>query len=385
MKKIWILTVLAMFCLSLSLAGQEAAPPSPEGSAERSKDNLQNAETLYPFTEYSRTYIDKRHYSLSFSRTEKIAAIVRKHCLPDAAGRAKYVKGENPSAFDEKEIIQNVQEEVAGNLKIKVSLSGKPLNLTQADARKMVREKVMEKYPESDEDLEKKYKKEAEKKFPTVKEGDIVTVRYVIGRKRFTYKGKFYGFGLGGKSIRINSRNISVRDLVDGEISKFRDKVSKGKRKNYVDGKLEEYRRQKVGCEIEEANKLFLEKIAENDKHGFIFYGVFDPGKLPAVLREKYNKGTLTAEERLRGCVNEWVSAGKVIHDMAKDMLKVTAQRVKYEREIEKVRLEELKKKQAEEAERKRQEEANRNANNAPPADGAPGGEGGAPGGEGAM
>ena len=369
MKKGLILSAVLVFLLNSALVGQDPAgmPPEGENVTEQNKEKEQTAEELYPYVKPLGVPVDRKEYATSLQRTEEIAKRVRKAFLLDAAARAPYVKqpaagGGEVRKFDEKEIRAALEEQISKEVLggKSVNPAGKPLEATRQKARTAVQDAVLKKFPKSEEQLKGELVKEAEKQYPLAKKGDKVTVQYSSGRSNYRISGTFYGYGIRGKSIMINSRSVAVRDLSAQDIPKFSKPDNEAMRKRYVEKKLSKYQDEKFKYEKQLADRLLQKEIAENDKNGFIFYGLFKADRLSKALQAKYKEGTLLPEERLKGCVNEWTSADRIITDMAEGMIQITRKRIAHERKIEERRIAEEKRRQQEDEEKKRQEEANK-------------------------
>lgn len=388
MKKNLLLTAVTVFVLQFALAAQEPPAPRPEENvapAEEVNNNGQDnekpktADELFPYVANLRTHIDKNDYPLSLKRTEEIYKRVQKVFLPDAAAREQYVKlpanaqvGASVQEFDEKKLLEDLESDISKEVLggKSVNPAGQPLAATRLKARDAVQDKVKIKFPFSDKEMIAQFTKEAEKKYPLAKKGDKVTVHYTAGRTTYRISGTFYGYGIRNRSILVNSRTITVRDLSKQDIPRFSLPDNNRAKQNYVQSAIKKYRDSKFKYEKELSESLLRKEIAGNDKNGFIYYGIFKPSRMPAKLQEKYKEGLLAPEERLKYCVNEWMAADKVITDMAQDMISVTKKRIAYERKLEEQRLAELKKRMQEEEERKRREQENNQGNENNPGNG---------------
>lgn len=379
-RNLVLFAAAAVFCSMFSAIGQEL----PEGEFVPGENQTGNemglklsADQRFPYVEKLRTNINRNDYHVSLQRTEKIASMLKKIFLPDQKGREKYVKaqGEEPvQVYDEKQLLSAFEKVVSKQVLNGASASpvGKPNAADRLAARAAVQGMVKKKFPAKDSDMEKKFLAEAQKKYPIYKKGDKITVYYSIGSSTYRASGTFYGYGIGGRSIIINSRAIAMRDLSPADRARFDRKSNRSFCQRYVESEMKKYRMERFNYELEETNKFLKKEIGENDKKGFIYYGVFEPARLSRALKEKYDKGTLAPEERLLGCVNKWVSASTVIQDMAKDMIAVTKKRIEFELAAEKKAREEA------EARKKLEEQKAREQNN----ENAPQGENQTPGGE---
>ena len=418
MKRTLILPAAIIFLFNFALAAQEGTGtdnlmlPEAENN-EQSQEKVLSADELFPYKENLRTPINKKDYPVSLKRTEEIAKRVKDAFLPDAAAREKYVKvpanspeGTKAQEFDVKEIRRELEARISKEVLNGKSVNpvGKPFPGDRLSARKAVADRVKKQYPvdlslqykkdrldmlekkrnlsekEQDEkkDLEKELdglkeeldelmkfrgelEKEAEKIYPLVKKGEKVTIRYSSGRTSYRVSGTFYGYGIRGKSILINSRSIPLRDLGRADVTKFSSADNKVARQRFVEAKMQKYQKEKFKYESQEAETVLQKEINENDKNGFVYFGLFEFKNLPKAFQEKYKTGVLLPEERLKGCTNKWISVDKIITDMAEDMIKVTRKRIEYELKLEAQRIAAEKKRLQEEAEKKRQEEANKN------------------------
>lgn len=107
------------------------------------------------------------------------------------------------------------------------------------EIEKQRKQKVLQKYPMTDEQLREKYQQEAEDLFPLYNIGDEVEVHYLLHNKSFSVSGVFYRIDsthiwIGKKKIlRLNlPRKYSIRFDADATIIL---------RNNYIDGKIKKY------------------------------------------------------------------------------------------------------------------------------------------------
>lgn len=119
--------------------------------------------------------------------------------------------------------------------------------------------------------LKKAAASEAEKKYPMVTTNQQVKVFYKRGRSTYSISGRFYGFGLGGKSIKINSRTVSFYDLLPESKAMFDKKINEELRSEYVKNKLRGYQQERLRY----SEKLFAQEYAKvrkgNEKLGYIY------------------------------------------------------------------------------------------------------------------
>lgn len=138
---------------------------------------------------------------------------------------------------------------------------------------------------------------EAEKKYPMAKINQEIKVYYKRGRTVYSESGRYYGLGYGGKSIKLNSRSISMFDLLPASKAMFDKKINDGLRSEYVDEKMRVYNRQKLNY----AEKLFSEEYGkirkENEKLGYIFQNG-EWVTADAILKQKLPEKIRQAKER---------------------------------------------------------------------------------------
>lgn len=138
---------------------------------------------------------------------------------------------------------------------------------------------------------------EAEKKYPLAKPNQEVKVFYKRGRRIYSVSGRFYGYGYGGKTIKLNSNTISVFDLLPESKSLFDKKINHNAREQYVNEKLRDYNRQRMYY----SEKLFAQEYAkirkENEKLGYIFMNG-EWVTADAVLKQKLPEKIRQSKER---------------------------------------------------------------------------------------
>lgn len=190
-------------------------------------------------------------------RLKKIAEIIRRYTNANEKLTDPYVK---EAIFDEvdKELTLEPEE--------------KPNEKSVKEIAKEVREEVAKRFPDSIKTIKAKAVEEAEKKYKMAQKLDLVTIRVQKGRNSFSLTGIFYGFGVGGKSVRLGDNvPIAFFDLTPESRAMFDQAFCDREKKNFIDEKVRNYYRKKGAY----ANTLFTEvreKIAvENEKLGYIF------------------------------------------------------------------------------------------------------------------
>ena len=190
-------------------------------------------------------------------RIRKIAEIIRTYTNAKEKLSDPYVK---EAIFDDVAKEYTLEPEEKANVK------------SIKEIAKDVRATVAKRFPDSIKTIKTKATAEAEKKFKMAQKLDFVTIRVQKGRNSYTVAGIFYGFGVGGKSVRIGDNvPIAFFDLTPTSRAKFDKSFCEREKKSYIDEKVRNYYRKKGNY----ASVLFAgvrKKIsAENDKLGYIY------------------------------------------------------------------------------------------------------------------
>ena len=240
MKKIFTLSVAAVFFCMISVTGQEAQEMIQGGE---NTEVVQSADELFPYVPKLRTNIDSKDYKVSLERAGKIIKLAEKAFLPDKKTRKTYTnalikdledkyRSKDKDSSDEdfiKNCIKDVLDgfnskikDAPGKLEEKVAElkivptatpAGTPEEATRAKAREAVKKQVEREFTEADKEITDKLTREAKNKYPLYKKGDKVTITYSSGRNHYRVTGIFHGHGIGGRSVIINSHSIPKRNL----------------------------------------------------------------------------------------------------------------------------------------------------------------------------
>ena len=232
--------------------------------------------------------ITSAEYKLSNERIARIKAVVKKY----------YDRKVNLESRDVRNDIRNDIQKF-----VPIRPTQKPDNRPLYAIRDSLTGKVNQKYCLTPEQIRKNAEKEAELKYPLAKRNEEVKVYYKRGRSILSVSGHFYGFGLGGKSVRLNSRNIPLFDMLPESKALFDQKFNAEMRKNFIDEKVQKYLKERQ----QYAESLFAVEYAKirksNEKLGYIYQGSsWEPAEkvLNAVLAEMVKKARVRAElERL--------------------------------------------------------------------------------------
>ena len=232
--------------------------------------------------------ITSTEYKLSNERIARIKAVVKKY----------YDRHANLESRDvQNEIKKEIQKFVP------IRPAKKPDARPLFAIRDSLVGKVNEKYGLTPEQIRQNAEKEAEVKFPLAKRNEEVKVYYKRGRSILSVSGRFYGFGLGGKSVKLNSRNVPMFDMLPESKSLFDKKFNAEMRKNFIDEKVQNYMKER----LQYSETLFAAEYAKirknNEQLGYIYQGsVWEPTEkvFNSALAEMIKKARIRAElERL--------------------------------------------------------------------------------------
>lgn len=198
---------------------------------------------------------------------------------------------------------KETQEDIMKDIQEKIPVPSKPADTRSPLAVQQATEsKVAAKFPKDLDQVRKEAEIEAEKKFPLVKKNDPAKVYYRRGGRMLVASGRFYGYGLGGKTVRINSTNIPVFDLTPESKAMFDREANAVHKREFIQKQVREYqmdrRRYADRLYNEERTRLRL----NNEKLGYIYYK------------------------------DKWITAETVMKDQLKDVIKLAKERDERER-----------------------------------------------------
>lgn len=127
---------------------------------------------------------------------------------------------------------------------------------------------VAKKFPESADVLQRKAEKVADDKFVMHSLLDYVSVRSQKGDDYYSNEGVFYGYG--GNSIKVGDRYIAIFDLLPEYRIKFDKAYNEQKRKEFIDGCVQDYFAKKNQYSNEVFKKLRDEQSRRNEELGYI-------------------------------------------------------------------------------------------------------------------
>ena len=269
MRRFTTLSLLASAVLCGSVFAQEPENPNGEQKQEEKPKYV------------PKDKITSQEYKISNERIDKIQALLQKY-------------------YDQRKDLGN--SSVIGDLRRDIQAFVPVTPEKKADSRSLIsikdslKDQVDRKFPDGDK-LKKTAEAEAVKQFPLAKRNQEVKVHYKRGRTIYSVTGHYYGLGYGGKSIKLNSRSISMFDLLPESKSLFDKKINAEMRKKYVDDKLAIYNRQRLNY----SEKLFAAEFAKirkaNEKLGYIYQnGQWVTAEM--ILKQKLPEKIRLAKER---------------------------------------------------------------------------------------
>ena len=217
--------------------------------------------------------INSPEYKISNLRIEKIRSVIK----------SKYdqkVKMTDPA------VRKSIEEEIGRLVPLRPRV--KPDPRTYLDVKKALEEKINAKFPADIKVLRKKAEEEFAAKNPMVKRNSQVTVHYKRGSRIYRFSGRYYGFGLGGTTIRINSRNIPLVDLTEDSLRMFDLKFYKMEQQKYADAAVRRYLRAKNTYADKIINEEYAKVRKKNEQLGYILRNGWEPAK--NIVDEYYNE-----------------------------------------------------------------------------------------------
>lgn len=223
---------------------------------------------------------------ISKLRVRKIASVIKEYTS---------AKEKLTDPFVQKDILDRVAKEFT------LEPDEKPNTTPVSEVAREVRKLVSKRFPNSIKKIKKKAKKEAKKKYKMAEKLDFVTIRVQRGRSNYSVSGVFYGFGVGGKSVRIGDNlPVAYFDLVPSDRAKFDKPFCAEMKKKYISKKIRQYFDKKQSY----LNILFHEKLnavaRENEKLGYIYR--WDKWRTPKditenLMKQQIRQQRLSAEE----------------------------------------------------------------------------------------
>ena len=137
---------------------------------------------------------------------------------------------------------KETQEDIMKDIQEKIPVPSKPAdNRSPLAIQQSTESKVAAKFPKGLDQVRKEAEIEAEKKFPLVKKNDPIKVYYRRGGRMMAASGRFSGYGLGGKTIRINSTNIPIFDLTPESKAMFDREANASHKREFIQKQVREY------------------------------------------------------------------------------------------------------------------------------------------------
>lgn len=299
MNKLYILGVLAAVAWTGPVSAQSQRAyeirPAEESFSFPGSENPERDDKGKLIPKYiPKDKITSLEYKVSNERIEKIRGIVK-------------ARFDNHEDLESQEVIDAIKKEVQEI--VPLTPTKKEDQRSLMSIREALEPQVNAKFSKTADEIRKEAGVKAEKKYPLAKKGDKIKVYYTRGRERRHFSGNYYGLGVGGHSIQINSRHIPVFDLTPESKAMIDPKVNAELRENFVKQAYRTYMKERLAyTEI-----LFAEKYAEvrrnNENAGYIY------------LRSKWEPASVILDE----CLKEMVRKSKI--RAAREKLEAEARR----------------------------------------------------------
>jgi len=198
--------------------------------------------------------------------------------------------------FDKHADLENkeTQEEILKDIQEKIPVPAKPAdNRSPIEVQQSCEGKVAAKFGKTPEQIRKEAELEADKKYLLAKQNDTLKVYYRRGGRIMVSTGKFYGFGLGGKTIRLNSASIPVFDLTPESKAMFDRDANAALKRDFIKKQSKDYllARRRYSDQLYTAEKTKLRR--NNEKLGYIFY------------KDKWVKAEVIVKDSLPGWIKQ--------------------------------------------------------------------------------
>ena len=164
----------------------------------------------------------------------------------------------------------DVKKSILGEVAKLMPLDAKG-KLDTRDAKKLADEAnviASKKFPESEASITKIAEKEASDIFIMANIKDNVSVQYKKGNYLYTVQGTFYG--IFGNTIKVGDKTIAIIDIIPESQAKFDKETNDGKRREYVNAKLQDHATKKKMAAIEALSQLKELQTKNNENNGFI-------------------------------------------------------------------------------------------------------------------
>lgn len=280
---------------------------------QRGKEDTENRKSL------PKNRILSEEYKLSTERIDQIKKIIDGYY-------------DEHKDLESSEVVEAIGSEIARIVPLTPERKADSRSLLEI--KKSLDGAVAAKYGKTPEMLRTEAESLAAKKYPMAKQGEKVTVHFKRGNTYYTLTGNYYGFGMGGRTVRINSRLIPLFDLTPSSKAAFDQNVNAGLRKKFIESWIQDYGRQRSKY----SELLFAAEYAkirkENEQTGYIYMN------------------------------NRWVSASAVMNDYLKEMIKKAHVREEKERREQEERVKEQRRRGGEPGLEDRGEEPGKNEMN---------------------
>ena len=196
-------------------------------------------------------------YQLSNARIEKINELLQKY----------YDQHKN---LESQSVINDLKQEIQQI--VPLIPSKKPDTRTPNEIVASLKKDVDSNFKMNPETIRKHALADAAKKYPLASKNQEVKVFYRDGGRIYSFTGRFYGYGLGKKSVKLNSKTISMFNMIDESKSLFDKTLNTKQRNAYADEKVQEYLKRRLSY----ADLLYTRKKKQiqekNEKLGYILH-----------------------------------------------------------------------------------------------------------------
>lgn len=196
-------------------------------------------------------------YQVSNARVEKITALLKKY----------YDQHKN---LESQSVIGDLKQEIQQI--VPLVPAQKADNRTPNEIADSLKKDVDNNFKMNPETIRKLAMSEAAKKYPMAKKNQEVKVLYRDGGRIYSFTGHYYGPSLGNKGVRLNSKTISMFNMLEESKSLFDKKLNTEMRNAYADKKVREYLKKRLSyfdLLYTRKKKMIQEK---NEKLGYILH-----------------------------------------------------------------------------------------------------------------
>lgn len=230
--------------LAISIYAQE--PENPGAAKEPEKNKYVPKDKIITI-----------EYQLSNARVEKITALLNKY----------YDQHKN---LESQSVINDLKQEIQQI--VPLVPAKKPDNRTPNEIVASLKKDVDSNFKMNPETIRKHAMAEAAEKYPLARKNQEVKVLYRDGGRIYSYTGHYYGHSLGNKGVRLNSKTISMFNMLTESKSLFDKKLNAEMRNAYADKKVKEYLKKRLSYADLLYNRKKKQIQERNEKLGYILH-----------------------------------------------------------------------------------------------------------------